>query len=695
MGMVGNGLRRLLCGVAAGSLSGTMALAQDGVASGKQDRVTVLQRLVVGAGVEKIAIDTPQAVTVIDQEEIDQEQATTIGDLFDTVPGVSVTGSDRIFGEAFNIRGIGALEAADESKIIITVDGAQKFYEQYRMGSLFTEPELYKRVEVLRGPASSTLYGSGALGGVINLTTKDAADFIADGQNHALRLKGGYETNGDGLLGSAIYAGRLSEHVELLATGIYRNSGEFVDGDGNPISGSAFDAWSGLLKGTVRFGEGNEQAVRLSYQRWQGDTDDQAYSQTGTLPFGTVDRFVIDETAVLSYENPASDNPWLDLKFSLSYSDTNNEQRDASSPSPSPLFLDTDYAYTTWSARLENTIEHRGERFENYLTLGTQLSHQDRQARALSGAGLDFHPEGTERRAGFYVQNEFILDDRLTLIPGARVDFVETRPDASIPGTTAKDDVAFSPKFAAFYEINDTLSIFGSVAHTERFPTIDELFSSSGPGRGGFPGGRAPSLGLEKETSNNFELGFALSGYDVFAPGDAVQLKTTGFYNDLNNLIAVNPDNRNPNPVPYFVNIDEARIYGVEVEAAYEADYVFARAALSIIEGEDTRTGQPLTTIPAHSLALTLGGRIPQHGLEFGWRAVFADEAESGVLGPTDAYHVHDVFASWRPEDGPLKGLEARFAVENVFDTQYRHNLAGDPGKGRTFKVSLARQLGW
>ena len=162
---------------------------------------------------------------MIDQADIDQKQARTTGEIFEDVPGVTMIGSERLLGESFNIRGIGTTETSgDEARIIITVDGAKKFYEQYRMGSFFSDPELYKQVEVLRGPASSTLYGSGAIGGVINFTTKDASDFIRDGQTGALRVKGSYSSNGNGTLVSAILAHRINETFEVLATGNFRRS---------------------------------------------------------------------------------------------------------------------------------------------------------------------------------------------------------------------------------------------------------------------------------------------------------------------------------------------------------------------------------------------------------------------------------------------------------------------------------------
>jgi hemoglobin/transferrin/lactoferrin receptor protein len=657
--------------------------------------VTKLQRIVLGSGVDKVAIDTPQAVTVLDQEAIDDDQAMTIGDLFREVPGVTVIGSDRTAGQSFNIRGIGELGASDESKIIVTIDGANKFYEQYRVGSFFSDPELFKQVEILRGPASSTLYGAGAIGGVINFTTKDASDFLKGDENFAVRLKGMYDSNKDGVMTSGIFAGRINERTEVLVNGNFRRSDDYETGDGTSIAGSAFDSYSGLAKVTHHFGDNEEQSVRLSYQRWQSTADDTEYSQTGTLGFGTIDRDITDQTIVFQYDNPASDNPLLDLNVNISYSDTTVDQDDASfASSSSQLFEDSEYAYRTLQGKVENTFEYSGNGFENFLTVGTQASYQRRVAESESG-GVGFHPEGTDTKLGFFVQDEFIWNESLTLIPGARIDFVSLSPDSSISGASDQNEIAFSPKLAALYKFNDTFAIFGSVAHTERVPTLDELFSTSGAARS-YPGGRSASLNLEKEQSNAAEAGFSLSFWDIVQDRDGFQLKTTAFYNDLKNLISTNPNTGQTTTVPYYVNIDEAEIYGVEVEAAYNSKYVFSSLAYSAIRGEDKETGDTLNSIPANTLAMTIGGRLPDRNLEFGWRGLFASGMDTGATtGPFPGYGVHDVFASWRPEEGHLAGFEVRASVENIFDKDYQNNLAGDPARGRTFKLTMNKQFSW
>lgn len=698
----------LMGGVALLALAGaSSALAQQAApaaapAAKTETQATALQRLVVGAGREKVAIDTPQAVTVIDQEQIDDEQAITIGDIFRQTPGVTIIGTDRVGGQGFNIRGVGAANASDESTIIITVDGATKFYEQYNMGSFFSDPELYKQVEVLRGPASSTLYGSGALGGVINFVTKDASDFLSPNEKVALRLKSMLDSNKEGLSTSAIFAARLGEQTDVLVNGNFRRANDYLTGYDNKVPGSGFEAFSGLAKVTHHFGDNNEQSVRLSYQRWQSDADDTSYAQNRTVnDFGNIDREITDQTLVFAYENPAQGNPFLDLKLNLSVSDTQVVQDKSTARIPSALFYDSEYGYRTWQAKLENTFETTGDSFANFLTLGTQLSYQQRTGKTKGGTGwVDFHPEGTDRKIGVFLQNEFIWNEKLTIIPGVRLDYVSLEPDSRIPGARSQSDLAFSPKIAAMYKFTESFSVFGSLARTERLPTLDELFSTAAkPTRPGsaYPGGRTASLGLKKEESLNYEAGFAVSGKDLIQDGDALQFKTTGFYNDLTNLIATNPQNNLRVPVPYYVNINQARIYGVEFEADYQSRYAFANFAYSIIRGKDEKTKKTLASIPADTVAVTLGARVPDYNLSFGWRGQFATSISTGQTdGPFAGYAVHDAFIGWKGDEATqFKGWEVRASVDNIFDKRYRNNLAGDDGRGRTFKLTVNKQFGW
>ena len=652
-------------------MSATGALAQAS---------TPLGRIVLGTGADSsVAIDTPQAVTVITAEEIEREQATTVGQLFDLVPGVQAIGSGRVAGESFNIRGIGALGSSDESRIIITVDGATKFYEQYRLGSFFSDPELYRQVEVLRGPASSTLYGSGALGGVINFETKDASDFLTD-SDRALRTRVSYGSNSDELSASVIYAQRVSDQFEYLVSLNSRQADNFSDGNGTEIAGSEFESLSGLLKTRLSFGDDLAQSLTASYTRWTSDLDDTEYSQTGTLGFGTVDRTIVDDTFALRYENPVLGNPLLDLDVVLSYSNTQVEQSDAQfSGGACPtagLFCDADYGYQTTSLKIENTSEFTGVNYAAYLTGGVQLSNQDRTATTPAG-GLGFHPEGTDQRIGTYAQVELVLNDRLTIIPGIRADFVTLSGGTGTTGVEY-DTVAVSPKLAVHYELTDTYSLFGSLAQTQRAPTIDEVFA--------FDADEPNSPTLTKETAESVEVGLSAAYLNVLGQNDALDIKATLFHSEIDDLISRD----DTVGTAFYENIDAARIYGLEVEAAYQSDRFFARAAFSDVRGEDRATGETLASIPARTLNLSVGGIARDLGLTYGWQGNFVDSINYGATEYA-GYAVHDLFVDYRLQDGPLGGIDVGFRLNNVLDTQYENSLAGDAGEGRSFEVSLSR----
>lgn len=209
----------------------------------------ILDPLVLSAGVDKVASSTPQSVSVVDAEELEEIAPGNIGDIIATVPGVTGVGSSSFFGQGFNIRGFGSSgSAASESGIIQLIDGEEKYYESYRQGALFVEPDFLKRVEVLRGPGASTLYGSGALGGIISMQTIDPGDLIADGQTSGGRVKLGYASNPDTFLGSVAWGWRPTEDFEALAAFAYRKLGDTKDSDGDTIVRANSDTPNLLLK---------------------------------------------------------------------------------------------------------------------------------------------------------------------------------------------------------------------------------------------------------------------------------------------------------------------------------------------------------------------------------------------------------------------------------------------------------------
>jgi hemoglobin/transferrin/lactoferrin receptor protein len=669
-------------------LAGTSCLLMAGTA-GAQDAQSAaaqlsLGRIVVSAGAEKVAIDTPQAVTALDQEDIDQTQATTMGDLLEAIPGVSVVGGVSALGQGFNIRGMGTGVADSDSRILTQIDGVTKFYEQYRMGALFSEPELYKRVEVLRGPASSTLYGAGALAGVVNFTTKDASDFLKGDDRLAVRLKGGFESNSEGLAGSVIVAGKPSENLDLLGVYTARDAGNYTSGDGTEVDPSGVESSSYLLKGRYYIGGDKQHSVWASYQNWLSDST-QMYDQAEAFGTTPVRRKVDDITAVVGYENDFNGSRLFNIEAQGSYANSKVEQRETTFL---PGVVYSEFSYETWQGRIQNTSRFSwGDDWAGFLFVGVQANRQERRnprtnAAGVTNPGAATHPEGDMDKYGLYAQAELVWSDKLTIIPGVRVDKTKLKPGAGVPTDQTVEDTAASPKIAVLYSLNDNFAVFGSVARTVRMPVLDEIFSRTSATASNF------SLNLKPEESDNIEGGFTLTFDDVVSQGDAVRVKVTAFRNDVSNLITRGTANS-----PYFVNVGESRFEGVEVEAEYASRGLFARAGVSVIDGENRTTGNPLNTIPADELDVTIGYRFTDLNLQAGWRGEFAADQEDVAPGGrrTGGYGVHGLFATWTPDEGSLSGLEVRAAVDNLFDKQFRRHLSALDAEGRTFKLTLVR----
>ena len=682
-------------------LLGTAMIVMPGVALAQNDADApettrmALDRLVISAGVEKVAIDTPQAVSALDQEDIDQLQATTIGDLLEGMPGVNVQGGVGQLGQGFNIRGMGTAIGDSDNRILLNVDGVTKFYEQYRMGALFTEPELYKRVEVLRGPASSTLYGAGALAGVVNFTTKDASDFLIPGDPLAVRLKAATETNAQAHTLSGIVAVQPTDGVELLGSYNYRRTDDYKNGDGDTVAASATKSDSWLVKGRVAIGGNSKHAIWASYQDWLSDAP-QVYDQVSAATGNSLmRRRVHDKTAVLGYVNDFNGSNLFNVEAQAAYSLSKVHQTETSFLGPLAY---SDFTYESWQAKVQNSSRFdMGGDWTTFLILGGQWSTQERRNPrvGLSGTvtlGAGTHPEGDMDRYGLFGQLEIVWSDKLTIMPGVRVDWTKLKPGATVVGGTRLTgevkDSGVSPKFAALYNVTPWFGLFGSIARTVRMPNVDEIFTRSAT--------RPNNPDLRPEKSDNVEAGFTLSFDGLLGKADRFRAKTTLFRNDVKDLIV---NVAGPAGTPYFQNVNRSRFKGLEVEAEYGVGGFFARGNASFIDGKDRLTGNYLNTIPANDYRLTLGYADAETGLSGGWTGEFAERQDQVTTGPfssagsglpTPGYSVHNLFFAFKPQSGPAQGFEFRFAVDNIFDKQYRRHLSALDAEGQSFRFTVA-----
>lgn len=253
----------LLCSV---SCIGLMASISAVRAQDSSD--AFLGTIELGESKREVQTGTAVAITTINQEEIDDRQASTIAELIDSVPGVTLVNGSTPQGSGINIRGFGANGTyGTDSKVLVVIDGATTGAEElYRIGNqLFTDPELYKSVSVIRGTVGSFEFGSGVIRGVVLLETKDASDIT--GGEIGLKFRQTLEgtTNGQGFASSSILAWQPSENLEFMLNYTIRDQADYETADGTLVPNSKFRMPSYLLKGKLTFGEDSEHAVTLSY----------------------------------------------------------------------------------------------------------------------------------------------------------------------------------------------------------------------------------------------------------------------------------------------------------------------------------------------------------------------------------------------------------------------------------------------
>ncbi|WP_205521379.1 TonB-dependent receptor domain-containing protein [Phaeobacter sp. LSS9] len=666
------------------SVLGLLASANSVAAQDIAEDGDFLGTIELGAGKREVQTDTGVPLTVINQEEIDDRQAATIAQLVESVPGVTLVNGTTPQSSGISIRGFGADGTYGANpRVLITIDGATTGGEEiYRIGNqLFTDPALYREISVIRGTVGSYEYGSGVVGGVVQLETKDASDFTGGEIGTRFRQTLEAQSNGTGWASSSILAVQPTEDLELLLNYTVRNNDSYEDGDGVETANSGFRNYSYLAKGRYTFGDSREHALSAWYNVTHSDDNSVPYdilgaSSGGGFYFGDVDRITDSRTAGLRYEFDAVDNDLIHFEATLTYAEQDIDSTyvvgscagfPGCDASVSDL-LNADHNYKTTKLQLKNTSYFDTGVASHDLRLGLEITNRER---------LDANsaPGGTDRRIALFAVDDIQFGDRFTLTPALRYETQDLKgTDTVSPGATdpyngeIKND-ALMGGLSARYEFDSGFAVFASAAYTEVLPIIDRL-------------DKDPSVWVP-EIGTTYEAGFSYQNQDVFTSGDQLAFKVNYYDTNLSDV-------RVAGDVLTQVDVD-----GFEVEASYGmANGLYFDLNGTVADGEQRRpdgTVSEYTLAPVGSAALTVGKRF-NDTLDLSWEVVAAESTNAiNGSGPLPGYGVNNLRATFRPQNGMLEGTEIRFGVENVFDKQYQTQLSTRAAAGRNFKLTVSK----
>lgn len=631
----------------------------------------------------EVAGDVAAPVSVVPREEVLRRQPQNLNDLLFDMPGVEADGLPRNSVMQPQIRGLG------DDRVVIRVDGVRQNFSAGHRGRLFLDPRLLRQVEVLRGPGSM-LYGSGALGGVIQMRTVEADDLLRPGETVTGIVSGGWQSNNtqyQGGLTSAFRSGAL----DGLASVIGRTAQDYSDGIGQGIPYSAADTVSGLAKLGYTVGDGIRLGVSVI-----------GFGENTTIPVAanTTDttniakrRLRQQQIAVSgSYAPPGQD--WADAGFTVYYTEVGIDERRVV---PNDGRFDTT-DYQTFGLDLQNTSRFSLAGFERHaLTYGLD-AYRDEQEGTRNGAPRTAFPKANQTIIGLYIQDAITIGP-VTATFGLRYDSYEQEAD----GQQNRSEDHLSPKVSLAWQVTPWAQPYISYSEAFRAPSLVELYQtgvhfpiSFFP----FPTFNTfiPNPDLKPEVARNKEIGLNLRFRDVLTARDSLRARVSVFQNDIDDYIelvvgATTTQAR---------NVSRARIRGVEFEAGYDSGPWFATLGASALDGENRTQGGPLSLIPQHKVAVTLGHRFLESGWTVGGRvlatATQSDKPQPSY--PTSGYGLLDLFATYAPTEGSFEGWRLDVGLDNVFDHAYRR-LSWDSGSnpsqyydvGRNLKVALRAQF--
>lgn len=642
--------------------------------------VTMLDRLTFITRTEEAPINTLASVSHISGEPLERRMAITQQDVLFGVPGVATQADSKRSLTTINIRGL-----QDFGRVAVIVDGSRQNFQRSGHGtqSVFSlDPELVKEVDIIRGPVANT-YGSGAIGGVVNYETKDARDFLRDGETWAASATGRYETNGSGWTTSATGAYRFSDAFDVLGNIVYRNYGNYTDGGGNEVPGTDFDVISGMLKSTLRPTENSE--LKLGWIGAENNWIEGSDSYSATLK---------QNTLTARYNVTDDEDGWLDLHINGALNLANLDQTylkdvnqfNSSTGLPVLVPAGSKAAYDLDTAGLDiwNTSRFETAVLAHELTYGGDWLSDDIDTKATDGGANVYTPSGKRTLWGLHVQDKVSYEEWLEVIGGLRYDNYSLDGDgteASGNRVSPRITVGVSPFTADAFK---GLQVYGTYAEGYRSPSITEtLMSGMHPNGVAFP--FLPNPDLKPETGKTWEFGLNYKRDGLVYADDNLRLKAAYFHNDVSDYIggatlsAYDPTSGCPffNPrVPIcfqYQNYANAKIQGVEMEAMYDAGHYFAGLTASIIDGyavsyEGVR--EDLLTIPSSQVTASLGFRLLDNNALTVGSEVQYNGAPKGAIYAED-YTLVNAFANYQVNDD----FRLDFRADNLFDVKYANPL--------------------
>lgn len=711
----------------------TMAIAGQAA----PETLPVLGEIVVTATkTEKNIEDAPGSVTIISREDLEKRDIKTIDDALSIIPGIFVKRNKGLMDSLSSVR----LRGFNHDRYTLVMIDGHPINDAYtggvRWGMLPIES--VEKIEIVKGTASA-LYGGNAMGGVINIITRTPE------KTHGM-IKAGMGNNGTYRY-SASCGTRLKDNLSLRvgyegeSTDGYPTAPvvrTISDGAGNVSGGypmkdktNTKDKWVVGDKG-----DNNAKKETISGKVVYEATDtgklyfslvsgkhEYGYGPPNTYmgTFGDSTTYADAGSGLRARFQPNDFISWTGIGdsetniFSLGY----EEIYQIVNVSLKASFHDLESRYTLESGsgmadyydsvgKLVE-IERRSWFFEgqgdlplgdsHHFTMGTSYktgesdtnSYKIPYYRSYSGrSDSTYRMGGKSWTWSIYAQNEWNLDEKLTLYLGARYDYWKVYDGLS--GNTGSEtnyaentESSLSPKLSVVWKPLANTVVRSSVGQAFRAPTLYELYrtwSSWGKTYQSNPN-------LKPETVRTVEAGIDQSFYNK-----RIKFGLTGFWNEIDDLIY----REWTGSTGTGINVGKARTLGLELSSSWImndyfsiwGNYTYTNAEIRENIADPDSEGKQVIGIPENAFNLGVDFKADQFKATLTGRYISkiykesdnSDVAEGVYLTYEPAFYL-DTKVTW----SPLKWWDISVCVNNILDKEYYQS---DKGEGRSYFAEVA-----
>lgn len=626
--------------------------------------------VVTASGFEQAVEDAPASVTVIPRQELEKKAYRDVTDALRDVPGVVVTGG----GSSSDI----SLRGMEAKYTMLLVDGRRQNSRETRPNSDGSGIEqgwlppitAIERIEVVRGPMSS-LYGSDAMGGVINIITRKVAKTWS-GSVRAETTQQEDAASGDMYQTGFYLSGPIKNDVaglQLYGQKSRRNEDQFLNGfnEQDTLSGTAKlsltpnkDHDFVLEVGRTMQGRTSTPGKSAAAETCTrgvckpNTTSEQNYdktlyalSHTARLGFGTLNSFVQQEDVDNVTRNMFLKNTEFNSQLTMPFAGGQH--------------------LTTVGVAYKN---------EELLDNGNKLGLVERYQWAL------------------FAENEWNVTDALALTAGLRMNEDENYGRS------------WTPRLYGVWKASDTLSVKGGVSTGFKAPGLRQTIGQGTGGSTGEPAWIVGNPNLQAEKSVSQELGFIWDNrrnlnFSVMAFNSDVKNKILEqrICNDTagggNSIITGNCQYRGETYkfLSQLFNVDEANMRGLEVSSTWQinndwrlaSNYTFTRTE----QKSGNFKGQPLNKMPKHMLNATLDWKATSNvdaWSRLNFRSETSDYLSRGSMSKaTPSFAFVDLGLNYKLS----KDVKLGAGIYNAFDKKVDDSLYGAQYDGRRYWINV------